>query len=69
MQLIRHEVSQRALRCPKLFIIYVNDMCDMTKLVNILFYDETNIFCSASDVNQLGNIVSVTVKCIYCYQF
>ena len=52
MQIIKHSVSQGALHCPKLL------MCNMTKLINfILFYGETNIFCSVSEVNQLGNIV------------
>ena len=63
MQIIKHSVSQGALHCPKLFIRYINHMCNMTKLINIiLFYGETNIFCSASEVNQLGNICYCKVQ-------
>ena len=41
-----------------LFILYVNDICNVSKLVKfILFADDTNMFCSANDVEQLENIV------------
>ena len=42
----------------KLFILYINDMCNVSKLVKFfLFADDSNIFCSANDIQLLENIV------------
>ena len=40
-------VPQGSIPGPKLFIMYVNDMCNISKLVKfILFADDTNILCT-----------------------
>ena len=39
----------------KLFILYINDMCNVSKMV--IFADDMNIFCSANDIKQLENMV------------
>ena len=44
---------------PKLFILYVNDLCNVSNLVKcILFADDTNLFCSDANINQLFERVS-----------
>ena len=41
---------------PKLFILYINDICNVSPVLTfILFADDTNIFCSESDIVQLFN--------------
>ena len=43
---------------PKLFILYINDICNVSPILKfILFADDTNIFCSGSDLVQLSTIV------------
>ena len=40
----------------KLLIMYVNDMCNISKLVKyILDADNTNIFCTDSDIRKLSD--------------
>ena len=41
---------------PKLFILYINDIVNVSKLFkSILFADDTNLFCSNSDIVNLSN--------------
>ena len=43
---------------PKLFILYINDICNVSDKVKfILFADDTNLFCS--DVNLVNLIIAV----------
>ena len=44
---------------PKLFILYVNDICNVSNLVKcILLADDTSLFCSDANVNRLFERVS-----------
>jgi len=36
---------------PKLFILYINDICSLIKLLKMVLY--TNIFCSGENLKQL----------------
>ena len=52
-------VPQSSILGPKLFILYINDICNVSPVLKfILFADDTNIFCSGSDIVQLSIIVS-----------
>ena len=52
-------VPQRSILGPKLFILYVNDICNIIKILKfVLFADDTNIFCSGHDAMQLSRDIS-----------
>ena len=52
-------VPQGSILGPKLFILYVNDICNISKILKfVLFADDTNIFCSGHDDMQLSRDIS-----------
>ena len=45
------------------FFLYINDLCNVSKALDfMLFADNTNIFCSRQDPNQLMEIVNSKLK-------
>ena len=51
-----------------LFILYINDMCNVSTLLKpILFADDSNLFYSGKDIDDLCSVVSMELDklCIW----
>nr|XP_049573449.1 uncharacterized protein LOC125966909 [Syngnathus scovelli] len=47
----------------KLFILYINDMCKVSKELKLInFADDTNIFCSGDNIQQVESVLNEEMK-------
>ena len=60
--------SQGSILGPVLFILYINDMCNVSTLLKpILLADDTNLFYSGKYIDELCSVVSIELDklCIW----
>ena len=61
-------VPQRSILGPKLVILYINDLCNMSTLLKfIIFVDDTNIICSGKDPTQLSKIINTELRKLHIW--
>ena len=45
---------------PKLFVLYINDICNVSKLAKFIFFfaDDRNIFCAGNNLKELKGMIN-----------
>ena len=59
-------MPQRSILEPLLFIIYVNDLCSVSKIFEpIIFADDTNLFFSHKSIKELFHIANLELNKVF----
>lgn len=56
-------VPQGSVLGPKRLNLYINDICDVSKMLNfVLFADDTKFYCSGENLKELAKILVIEMK-------
>ena len=62
-------VPQESVLGPLLFLLYVNNLPNISEMVTfhqIVFVDDTNIYCSSEKLNNLESKLNCELKAVQC---
>ena len=55
-------VAQGSILGTKLFILYINDICNISNILNFIFADDTNIYCTGDKIEEVAATVSTELN-------